>query len=75
MRYAWKTLLVVAVFLGVGYAVMRLVITHAVQMGTPDSELRLAAAMAGLFAGGAAACIVGIALVWTRGPESELPQD
>jgi hypothetical protein len=71
MRYAWRSLLVLAVFLGVGYAVMHLVIAHSVQRSTPLPELRLAGAMAGLFAGGAAACVVGIALVWRRPPQEE----
>ncbi len=69
MRYAWRTLLILAVFLGVGYAVMHVVITHTVQMATPDPEIRLAAGMAGLFCGGAAACIVAIATVWGRRPQ------
>ena len=66
MRYAWRTLLVLAAFFGVGYFVMHLVVTHSVQMGAPDSEIRLAGLMAGLFSGGAAACIVGIAVVLSR---------
>ena len=66
MRYAWRTLLIVAVFLGVGYGVMHLVISHAVQMAAPESEIRLAGGMAGLFSGGAAACLVAIATLWGR---------
>jgi hypothetical protein len=39
---------------------------HHAAVGTPVAEVRLSAAMAGLFAGGAAAVVVGIALVWRR---------
>ena len=70
MRYAWRSLLIVAVFLGVGYAVMHIVLSFSLDTGTPASELRLAAGMAGLFAGGAAACLVAIATLWTRRPEA-----
>ncbi len=69
MRYAWRSLLVLVVFLVVGFFVMEGVLAHTVQMGTPEPELRLAAAMAGLFAGGAAACIVGIITLRWRRPQ------
>ena len=70
MRYAWRAVLVLGVFLGVGFTVMHLVmhlvIAHSVDVGTPATEIRLAGAMAGLFAGGAAACLAGIATMWGR---------
>jgi len=56
---------VVAAFAGVGWFTARGVMHHAA-VGTPAAEVRLSAAMAGLFAGGAAAVVVGIALVWRR---------
>jgi len=34
--------------------------------GAMQPEVRLAGAMAGLFAGGATTLVVGIAMVWTR---------
>ena len=70
MRHAWRTVAVLAAFVVVGYVVMHLGITHAVQMGTPDPELRLAGGMAGLFAGGAAACLVGIATLVGKRPQA-----
>lgn len=70
MRHAWRTILVLAVFVVVGWSVMHLVIEHSVQMGTPDSEVRLAGGMAGLFAGGAAACLAAIATLVGRRPEA-----
>ncbi len=60
------TLVVVAVFVGVGYGVNVLVVRHAALAGTPVAEVRLAAWMAGLFAGGAAAVVVLIAMLMVR---------
>jgi hypothetical protein len=40
---------------------------HVASGGAMQPEVRLAGAMAGLFAGGAATVIVGIAMVWPRG--------
>jgi TRAP-type C4-dicarboxylate transport system permease small subunit len=65
MRVIVRTLVLLVVFIGVGWLTARSVIHHAAA-GTPAAEIRLSAAMAALFAGGAAAVIVGIALVWRR---------
>jgi hypothetical protein len=65
MRVALRVLVVVFVFAGVG-VLTAVAVTHHAVVGTPAAEVRLAAAMAGLFAGGAAAVVVGIALVWRR---------
>jgi hypothetical protein len=65
MRVATRVLAVVAAFAGVGWLTASGVMHHAA-VGTPVAEVRLSAAMAGLFAGGAAAVVVGIALVWRR---------
>jgi len=65
MRLALRVLLLLAVFLGVGGLAVRGVVRHAAA-STPVAEVRLSAAMAGLFAGGAAAVVVGIALAWRR---------
>jgi hypothetical protein len=65
MRVAWRVLLVVTVFVGVGWGTARAVRRHAA-VGTPAAQVRLSSAMAGLFAGGAAGVVVGIALVWRR---------
>lgn len=65
MRVAIKTVVLLMVFVGVGWLMARTVMHHAA-VGTPVAEVRLSAAMAGLFAGGAAAVVVGIALVWRR---------
>jgi hypothetical protein len=58
--------MLVGVFAGVGWLTAQVVMHHAA-VGTPAAQVRLSAAMAGLFAGGAAAVVVGIALVWRRG--------
>jgi len=63
MRFAWRAVLLVLVFVGVGLATADGVVTHAVNAGSAESQVRLAGAMAGLFAGGAAAVVVGIAMV------------
>jgi hypothetical protein len=65
MRIALRTLLLLLVFGGVGWFTATRVRAHAVP-GTPAAEVRLASAMAGLFAGGAAAVVAGIALLWKR---------
>jgi hypothetical protein len=66
MRLAWRFVVVCVVFLGVGLETARLVVAHAVNAGTAESQVRLAGAMAGLFAGGAAAVVVGILMVGLR---------
>ena len=66
MGLAWRAAVVLAVFAGVGWLMARAVIAHAAAGGAPIAEVRLAAAMAGLFAGAAAALVVGIAMVWRR---------
>jgi hypothetical protein len=65
MRVAWRIGAIVAVFVAVGWETARAVMHHA-GAGTPVAEVHLSAAMAGLFAGGAAAVVVGIAFVWRR---------
>jgi hypothetical protein len=65
MRLALRVLVLLVVFLGVGLLTAHGVVHHA-SAATPVAEVRLSAAMAGLFAGGAAAVLVGIAMVWRR---------
>ena len=67
MRVAVRVLVLVAVFAGVGWLTARAVMDHAASKGAMQPEVRLAGEMAGLFAGGAATLVVGIALVWSRG--------
>ena len=62
MRLALRVLLLLAVFAAVAWLAAHLATAHAVA-GTPAAQVQLAAAMAGLFAGGAAAVLVGIALL------------
>jgi hypothetical protein len=62
MRIAWRVVVVVATFVAVGWVVGRGVRRHAA-VGTPAAQVQLSAGMAGLFAGGAAAVLVGIGLV------------
>lgn len=70
MRIVMRILLLLLVFVGVGWVttteVMRHTESQAQNSGTMESQVRLAGEMAGLFAGGAATVIVGIALVWFR---------
>ena len=63
MRLALRVLLLLAVFAAVAWLAAHLATAHAVA-GTPAAQVQLAAAMAGLFAGGAAAVLAGIALLW-----------
>jgi hypothetical protein len=67
MRYVWKAIVVVAVFVGVGLLTARAVSAHAAPGGAYALQVRLGSAMAGLFAGGVAATLTLIALVWKRG--------
>ena len=66
MRVALRALVLLLVFAGVGWLAARSVMAHAANRGAMGPEVRLAGAMAGLFAGGAAALIVGIAMVLLR---------
>jgi hypothetical protein len=67
MRLALRTLFLLLVFAGVGWLTARGVMAHVASGGAMQPEVRLAGAMAGLFAGGAATVMVGIAMVWSRG--------
>ena len=67
MRVAMRTVMLLAVFVGVGCLTARGVMDHVASRGAMQPEVRLAGAMAGLFAGGAAVMIAGIAMVWARG--------
>jgi hypothetical protein len=62
-----RALVLLLVFAGVGWLTARGVMAHVASGGAMQPEVRLAGAMAGLFAGGAATVIVGIAMVWPRG--------
>jgi hypothetical protein len=67
MRVAVRTLVLVVVFAGVGWLTARAVMGHVASKGAMEPEVRLSGAMAGLFAGGAATLVAGIAMVWSRG--------
>jgi len=66
MRVALRALVLVAVFVGVGWMTARAVMNHVERKGAMQPEVRLSGAMAGLFAGGAVTLIVGIAMAWSR---------
>ena len=66
MHVAVRALVVVSVFAGVAWITARAVMNHVASAGAMQPEVRLSGAMAGLFAGGAAALIAGIAMVWMR---------
>jgi hypothetical protein len=63
MRLALRVLVLLTVFAGVAWLAAHMVVSHAAAT-TPESQVRLSAAMAGLFAGGAAAVLAGIAMLW-----------
>ncbi len=58
-----RVLLVVAVFAGVGWLTSHLVVARAVAHGTPEYAVRLAGYMSGLFVGGVAAMLAGLAML------------
>ena len=66
MRVILRALVLLIVFGGVGWLTARSVMGHAASRGAMQPEVRLAGAMAGLFAGGAATLVAGIAMVWAR---------
>jgi hypothetical protein len=66
MRVVVRTFVLLVVFAGVGWLTARGVMNHVASRGAMQPEVRLAGAMAGLFAGGAATVIAGIAMVWGR---------
>jgi hypothetical protein len=66
MRVALRTLVLVAIFAGVGWLTARAVMGRVASKGAMEPEVRLSGAMAGLFAGGAATLVAGIAMVWSR---------
>jgi hypothetical protein len=67
MRVVWRAAVVLAVFVGVGLWASHVTMAHELaKAGAPFAEVRLASWMAGLFGGGLAAVLVGIALVWKR---------
>ncbi len=74
MRLLWRVALVLTTSLGAGYATMHLLIARAVARGVPEYNVRLAGAMAGLFVGGVAACLVALAILLagrSRPPQAE----
>lgn len=66
MKLLWRVVLVFCVFLGVGLLVFNLVASHVAENGTPVSQIRLASATAGLFAGSIAAAIVLLILAFGK---------
>ena len=70
MRVALRVVVLLLIFVGVGWmaahGVMRHAADHAQNTAAMQPEVRLAAEMAGLFAGGAATLIAGIAILWSR---------
>lgn len=67
MGFVWRGAVVLAVFAGVGWWASHVVMVHELaKQGAPFAEVRLVSWMAGLFGGGLAAVLVGIAVVWKR---------
>jgi hypothetical protein len=68
MRVVLRAAVVLGVFVVVAMTISHAVMTHELLNGdTPVAEVRLASWMAGLFCGGLAAVVAGIALVIKRG--------
>jgi hypothetical protein len=68
MRLVLRAAVVLAVFVVIALTISHAVMAHELASGdTPVAEVRLASWMAGLFGGGLAAAVVGIALVVKRG--------
>lgn len=68
MGAAWRAAVVLAVFAVIAWLTSHAVMVHQVRHGNGGAEVRMAAWMAGLFAGGGAAAITGIALLTLRRP-------
>jgi hypothetical protein len=67
MRLVLRAAIVLAVFVVIALTISHAVMAHELASGdTPVAEVRLASWMAGLFGGGLAAAVVGIALVVKR---------
>ena len=66
MRRFARISILVLVPLAVGVLTSHLLIARAVAQGTPEYAVRLAGEMAGLFAAGLAAVVVGLGLLVTR---------
>jgi hypothetical protein len=66
MRLTLRILLLLAVFAGVAWMTARGVMDHVASGGAMQPEVRLAGATAGLFAGGVATVIAGIAMILLR---------
>ncbi len=66
LRLLGRILLVLLIFLGVGLWTGHVLIVHATAGGTPEYKVRLAGAMGGLFAGGTAATVAGVALLLSK---------
>ncbi len=64
LRLVGRILLLLTVFLGVGFWTAHALIAHAVARGTPEYSVRLAGATGGLFAGGAAAVLIFLLLIF-----------
>ena len=68
MGLMWRAAVVLAVFVIVGYGASHAVMAHELaKPNAPFAEVRLVSWMAGLFGGGLAAVLVGIALLAKRG--------
>jgi hypothetical protein len=71
MKVALRVASLLVAFAGVGWVTAHAVMAHAASGGPMHPEVRLAGMMAGLFAGGAAVVVVGIAMVWLRKGQAE----
>ncbi len=62
-----RTLVLLAVFAGVGVCTEHAVMRYEMHKGAVAPEVQMGSATAGLFAGGTATLIVGTTMFWPRG--------
>ena len=69
MAVVWRLIVVLAVFIVVGFVASHVVMQHELltKVGAPFAEVRLVSWMAGLFAGVIGAVVAGIAVLTKRG--------
>ncbi|MDE1163087.1 MAG: hypothetical protein PW792_14275 [Acidobacteriaceae bacterium] len=67
----WRILLVLVAFFGVGWWTLSWTTHRAQARKAPPAQVQLAALMAGLFGGGAAAMVVGLATLWVGGKNDD----
>ena len=63
LGFLFRVLLLIAIFVGVGFWSAHAVIARSVARGMPEYDVRLAGYMAGLFIGGSVVTVVGVGML------------